>query len=279
MTAFSDALRKVGRAVPAWLPRGTAVGNRLLKPAYKLLGGQARAENVEVWPGVRMNLLPGECIGGNLFFSPHLYDCEERSWITEHLPQGGTFIDVGANIGAYTLWAAACLGQSGRVVAIEADPTNYSELLGNIALNPDAVVVDALNIGVAETAGELPFYHSPSRNAGGHSFVHHPGHEFVGTIPVRPLHEVLVERHAPPADLMKIDIEGYEREVLRSFFTDCMSAADLRPTHLVMELGEGPLAADTSYNSDLLEIVDSAGYRPVAGKRNVLFRLVEARHV
>lgn len=277
MNAVARGLRAIGRAVPAWLPRGTGIGNRLLKPIFRMADGRP-AQRVEVWPGIHMNLDPSDCIGGNLFFSPQLYDREERAWITRHLPATGVFVDVGANIGAYTLWAASHLGAQGRVVAIEADPTNFAGLCANVALNPSAGTVTPLNVGVGAEVGDLPFYHNGSDNPGGHSFVHHPGHRLLGTIAVRPLHDVLSEQGVDSIDVLKIDIEGFEREVLRRFFADCRAKADLRPSHVIMEMGEGPLAADPAYNSDLLEIMASAGYRQKAGRLNVLFQLAEPHH-
>lgn len=57
------------------------------------------------------------------------------AWITEVVQPGQVFCDIGANIGLYSLMAAARVGASGRVYAVEPHAANFLSLMGNIVLN------------------------------------------------------------------------------------------------------------------------------------------------
>ena len=70
-----------------------------------------------------------------LLFTPRLYDREEFAFLRKHLCPGETFIDVGAHIGTYKLYAASLVSSTGQVVAIEADPHTHALLAANIQLN------------------------------------------------------------------------------------------------------------------------------------------------
>src|SRR5580658_10181849 len=94
-------LSALTRRIPD-LPHASALSNRLVKPLWRRM--HRGAFRVSVWKGVDMIVDPADALGGNLAFIPHLYDTWERQAIRDLLPEGGTFVDVGANIGAYTLW-------------------------------------------------------------------------------------------------------------------------------------------------------------------------------
>ena len=63
------------------------------------------------------------------------YETHVRLAITERLPEGGTFVDIGANVGCLTLLAAKLVGPTGGVFAIEPNPANLQRLYAGIALN------------------------------------------------------------------------------------------------------------------------------------------------
>ena len=62
-----------------------------------------------------------DAIEGTLALLPQYYDSWELDQVRRHLPPSGTFVDLGANIGAYALWAAHCVGPQGKVLAVEAE--------------------------------------------------------------------------------------------------------------------------------------------------------------
>ena len=72
-----------------------------------------------------------------------VYEPLETALLKKELKEGQTFLDLGANIGYYTLLAARQVGPNGRVFAFEPDTTNFSLLKKNIAQNgyPNARLV------------------------------------------------------------------------------------------------------------------------------------------
>jgi len=78
----------------------------------------------ELRPGTGDRFTAWETFARNVYFSQNQY-----------LRPGHTVVDVGANIGCFTLLAARLVGPEGRVVAFEPDPKNLTQLQRNIALN------------------------------------------------------------------------------------------------------------------------------------------------
>jgi FkbM family methyltransferase len=124
--------------------------------------------------------------------------------------------DVGANIGAHTL-AMACLAPAGVVVAVELEPTTADHLAGNVARNlaeDGAADVRIRRVGLHRREGTLTLHTSAA----------HPGGAFTATtdshdvgsvdVPVTTLDRLVAEEGLTRVDLIKIDVEGAERDVL-----------------------------------------------------------------
>lgn len=141
----------------------------------------------------------------------------ETAALLASLPRGGTFVDVGANWGYFTLAAAHAVGPGGRVVALEPDPRMAAELRANVARNGIGIVT-VLETAAWEGAGEavLSGYAEADRNRGVSSLVAPPsGAARTFTVRTAALDEVLDARGIASADLVKIDVEGAEEGVLR----------------------------------------------------------------
>jgi FkbM family methyltransferase len=229
-------LMAVTRRIPP-LPYASALSNRLVKPLW--CRWHRGRYVVPVWNGIVMRVDPADAIGGYLTFIPQLYDRWERQVIRDCLPRGGTFVDVGANIGAHSLWAAQA-GGAAQVVAFEADPANFAELTSNIALN-GLSNIRAFQVGVSDAEEVLKLFRNRHGNAGGHTFVAGIHNDSAAVdVRCRPLRKLLAETEVTRVDLMKLDIEGFERRVLTRFFADVSPASPLRPRHLLIELKSGP---------------------------------------
>jgi FkbM family methyltransferase len=244
-------LMAITRRIPP-LPYASALSNRLVKPLWCRRHRDRYV--LPVWDGIVMRVDPADAIGGYLTFIPQLYDRWERQMIRDYLPRGGSFVDVGANIGAHSLWAATVGGAAARVLAFEADPTNFAELTSNIALN-HLSNIRAFHVGVSDADAVLKLFRNRHGNAGGHTFVA-AIHDDPAAVDVRcrPLRDLLVETGTAHVDLMKLDIEGFERRVLTRFFADILPASPLRPKHLLIELTSG------TEREALVELLAQEGY-------------------
>jgi FkbM family methyltransferase len=88
-----------------------------------------------------------------------LYVKEEGTihWIRENVKPGESFLDIGANVGIYTLVAANCVGPTGMVYAFEPHVVNFQSLLRNVAANQFQDRVRAFACALHERSAVLDF--------------------------------------------------------------------------------------------------------------------------
>ena len=257
------AVRRVTRALPR--VRGAGVVGNWLARWYNR---RPRRRVVADVHGMSMELDPAENVDGQLLFQPHLYDRRELTALGGRLRSGDTFVDVGAHIGLYTLYAASRVGPAGRVVAFEADPVNASLLRANVERNgartANVAVVEA---GVSDREETLRLGLNTAGNRSGNSFLA-DGTDGV-EVRCRPLGELLEDAGVTRVDGMKMDIEGFEYRVLRRFLDDAPDR--LWPRMLILEYQ--PEWNERAGGSSL-DLVVGRGYREVvrAGINRVLAR-------
>jgi FkbM family methyltransferase len=247
-------LLAVTRRLPRF--RGSGVIGRKLLGLYQRK--PRRPVTVDVL-GMRMHLDPGEAVDAELLFYPQLYDHREVRFLREHLGPGDCFLDVGANVGFYSLVASRQVGPSGRVLAIEADPFNYEKLASNLRLN-GADNVRALCLGVSDERETLRLGINSGGNRGGNSFLS-DGPEGV-LVECHPLAALLADQGVERVAGAKLDIEGFEFRVLDRFFSQADPA--VHPRFLIVEcnptLAIGP-------GEDVLALLLERGYRVVESSR------------
>lgn len=133
------------------------------------------------------------------------YEADQTAVFCEHVGAGATVIDLGANIGYYTLLAAHLVGPSGRVLACEPEPLNASFLRRHVSANRLGNV-EILEVAVADRAGEVRFTRGKGRGRG------HIADEGELMVPLRRLDDIVQEATMEP-DFLKIDVEGAEDDV------------------------------------------------------------------
>ncbi len=183
--------------------------------AKALLGSRLEARDVELKDRYSNRfLVPSlrEPIGFHLLIDG-IYEKEVLEFILSRLQTGSTFVDVGANIGAISIPAARKVGDSGRVLAIEASPKVFPYLERNVILN-QLSHVRCFNVAASSETGQLPFYEAPVDHFGMGSL----GTQFDKppvTIMANTLDQILAEEKIEQVDLLKIDVEGFEVRVLQ----------------------------------------------------------------
>ncbi|KQO66116.1 MULTISPECIES: FkbM family methyltransferase [unclassified Methylobacterium] len=214
--------------------------------------------------GARMRLYPynNNC-EKKVLFTPQFFDPEERALLRAKLQPGCTFLDIGANIGAYALFVAAFAGPRARILAVEPQPDVFDRLTYNIAQNPFGTV-KAVACAVADKAGELTLFVDP-RNRGESSL------KIVGTnegaqirVPAVPLLDLALGEGIARIDAMKLDVEGAEDLILEPFLR--AAPASLHPRLLIVENGTD------QWQIDLPALLEQHGYRRIARTRlNLIF--------
>ena len=209
------------------LKKGGCRLGRLLRTIYTRKPRQSSVADVL---GNKMLLDPHECVDGGLLFAPKHVQWREVRLLFACLQKGDTFLDIGANIGFYSLLASRLVGGTGRVLAIEADPYNYSRLQQNIRIN-NVKNITPVNLGVSDKPETLGLGRNLSGNRGGNSFLF-AGDESVD-VECMPLFEILKEQKVHSVKAAKIDIEGMEYRVLQKFIADAPGA--LLPETVIIE--------------------------------------------
>ncbi|CAM5626439.1 FkbM family methyltransferase OS=Streptomyces tendae OX=1932 GN=GUR47_20970 PE=4 SV=1 [Streptomyces tendae] len=186
-------------------------------------------------------------------WEPHL-----TAWLRRRLRPGDGFIDVGANIGAFSVLAARLVGDAGRVVAIEASPDLHRRLVGHVRLN-GLGNVRALNAAVSDRATTLTFALASSRNTGANSIVPYDGPvESSFEARALPLPELLGPAEIAAARVIKIDVEGAEGSVVRGL-APMLDA--LRPdAEITVEVAPERMARLGDRVEDLLGVMCDAGF-------------------
>lgn len=210
-------------------------------------------------PGLRPGLKMQLHHSGDQMISAKLrqdkcWEAYETALTLKHLHAGDVYVDVGANIGYYTLIAAQRVGPQGKVIAYEPDPDNFELLKTNVALNALAQV-------------QIFPYALYDKNADGELFLsgdNYGDHRIYDSSQVRPSRKISLvngDQHlrqlSERIDFLKIDTQGAEFFVvngLRQLIMD--NRAHLR---LMLEFCPYGIRHSGASGHDLLRLLDATG--------------------
>jgi FkbM family methyltransferase len=161
--------------------------------------------------GYDMKLELGDYIQRSIYLGT--FEPRESAQVRNDLKPGMTFIDVGANVGYYTLLAASLVGRRGRVLAFEPSPYAFDRLVETIKRN-NLSQVRAIQSGLSDGSGEEHLFLPDARGNHSPSMVPNGGGRPIN-VPVRRLDDWLAEHEVDQVDLMKIDVEGFEPNVIK----------------------------------------------------------------
>jgi FkbM family methyltransferase len=212
---------------------------------------------VRLNPGFRMKLDLTDPEQLKVYFYGHYHERYEARLVQRLLAPGEVFWDIGANVGYFSLVAAAALGPRGRVVAFEPGTASFARLSDNLALN-DCGNVSAYNLAAAAAAGEARLYRAEDIADTGAS-LYGPGPEAAPFEVCRTvsLDDFSREQNLPFPALIKMDVEGAELAVLEGA-AGLLAAA--RPL-LLLEMEEKTLAAAGASKDKIQDLLRSLGYR------------------
>jgi FkbM family methyltransferase len=159
------------------------------------------------------------------------YNRDELDFLRAHLPPGGTFVDVGANVGTYAMVLARQVGSRGKVIAIEPHPVTHARLVFNRAAS-GAAQVTLIAAAAGPTDGELLIETDGDNLGASHIVTGEPSGRAI-RVPSWRLQRILDDAGIDHVDALKIDVEGYEDRVLGCFFEQ--APASLLPRAVVIE--------------------------------------------
>lgn len=179
------------------------------------------------------------------------------------LRPGDTFVDVGANVGTYSLLAAHLVGREGRVLAFEPVPATRARLERNVSLN-DVPQLEIVAHGLGAEPGRTSFF-----VADGSSGLSSRYNDSGGTrveVEIGTLDAVLGDTASPR--LMKIDVEGMELEVMRG--ATRLLGSERAPMIVFEAHPDHMRAAGTSYAEVRAFLQEHGGYELYALRRTGL---------
>ncbi|WP_188608557.1 FkbM family methyltransferase [Chelatococcus reniformis] len=267
-TPLIRAAIAVTRTLPeTWLGRRVALALRQL--AIRRLDGAP--VDIEVL-GARMRLFPYKNIcEKKVLFTPQFFDAEELEILARRVEaardrdEGFNFLDVGANVGAYSVFVAAKAGPRARILSIEPQPDVFERLVFNVRQN-QWPTVKAIACAVADKSGELTLFLDPD-NSGESSL------KILGSsdatpirVPAKTLHQLAYEERFEHIDAAKLDVEGAEDLILEPFFRT--APRSLYPKLIILEDGSG------RWQIDLPKLIEDTGYKLLVRTRlNFVFEL------
>lgn len=134
------------------------------------------------------------------------YEPEQTALFIRHVQPGGTFLDVGAHVGFYTLLGSRLVGREGHVWAFEPDPTNAHHLREHVRING----LSNVRVEEAAVAAEEGTARFGGGSGSGTGRLTGAGEVSVRTVSLDPL----CACHGLEPSAIKIDVEGAETAVI-----------------------------------------------------------------
>jgi FkbM family methyltransferase len=184
-----------------------------------------------------------------------IYEPLETKLLLERLKPGQTFVDIGANIGYYTLLAARQVGPQGKVYAFEPDTENFKLLQKNIEINGYSNVT-LIAQAVSNQSGEAKLYLNPL-NLGDHRLVDTKDGRASISIQQVALDDYFKQLETLP-HFIKMDIQGAESGALAGMKELLARCASLI---LVTEFGPEGLRRFGADPKDYLTALTLAGFK------------------
>lgn len=240
----------------------------------KALAKEVGPFDVEIDGGIKARLYPGENRCEKRAFSGmQHWDRKEREALSQALTNSTSrpfvFLDVGANVGIYSLHVHAEAMKAGvptRILAIEPSIETCGRLENNI--NANAAAIQIIRAAVSDEPGSGHLASGGSNRGEAHLSARKAGETGEAVI-VDTLPRICRANGLTAIDAMKVDIEGHDLKALTTFFEDATPA--LHPQLLILETGKAA-------GSPLIELCAAHGYR-VTERTGLNTILVKDKHV
>ena len=167
---------------------------------------------------------------GNAIYWRGAHDWAPIFVLEKYLKTGDTFIDVGANQGEYSLWAARKVGTNGKVVSFEPMPQLFDQLTANIRLN------ESFQKTISPVTEKFSIE--------------------LGKIQLDTLDEQIEELKINKVNFLKIDVEGAELQVLKGALNTLKKHLPI----LLLEINKDACIAGGYLPEDILELLKPFNY-------------------
>lgn len=171
---------------------------------------------------------------------------------------GDTVIDVGANIGYYTILASQCVKESGRVFSFEPVSKIYKRLLFNTLGHKNITTIKSA-CGKEKCLTKISVYNDSVSAGSSISAPDNSVTESLEEIEVLRLDDYMRQKGIKKVDVVKIDVEGYEMNVLRGM--EGIIRANLA-LNIFIEINKELLSAAGTSTEEIFSYLQSLGLKP-----------------
>lgn len=185
------------------------------------------------------------------------FEPQETQLVASYLRRGMTFVDAGANIGYFSLLAASIVGSEGIVYAFEPSPIEVCRLKANVSRNAiDRIIV--VESGLGSRPGLIELFVPITFENRSPTMVPHDGQGQAVPVAVTTLDAFCAERGIERIDLLKMDVEGFESDIVRG--SDSL-LKNRRIKGILCEFNQTWLVANGTSGDELYDLIRSYGYR------------------
>jgi FkbM family methyltransferase len=210
--------------------------------------------------GTKISANTRDAVGQYIYYFG-VWEPNLTGWIRHRLVPGDLFIDIGANIGYYSLLAARLVGDSGRVVAVEALPAIFAVLQRNVKINK-ARNVRVVNVAAWDCEEMIAVYTNSDDLPGQTTAIRFWADKYQlkqqTLVAAAPLTNILSREEIKGARLIKIDVEGAEWRVLagmKSMIGICRNDIEV-----IVEVSPSALGAEGRTVEELLDLFRLNGF-------------------
>jgi FkbM family methyltransferase len=242
-----------------------------IRPAYdRMLATVARNRGLErVINGTDRFRLGAQSRG----FIAEKYEPSVWGRVMREVRAGDQVAEVGASMGLYALAFAGRVGAGGHVTAFEPDPESVSALEANVGVNGWQDRVTVVRAAVGQSSGQVRF--AAARGQESRIEMRPEVCDRVITVPMVTLDDVFAGRRI---DVIKIDVEGFEQQVIQGART-ILSEERRRPRAILVEVHPFAWAGASTTSASFLGLLESMGYRVEDMQGAAVSSITEYGHV
>lgn len=192
----------------AFHPKFFGVHKHIFK-RFNLFRGVVQTVN---YNGFQLTLHLDDWIQENIYFL-RAYEKSELKAVSNILKPGDVFLDLGANLGLYSLHASRIVGENGKVISFEPFSINFNALKEHISMNQLSNIRPE-NLAVGKTPGTITLYHNESEDNLGMVTASPIEDAIKEEVKVVSIDAYLEEESLQKVNFIKIDIEGFEYPTL-----------------------------------------------------------------
>jgi FkbM family methyltransferase len=245
--------------VPGWQLGGEAQRKGIGRRVRARLWRHFRAPLKVRWlMGLNLCVLPGNETSESIYVTG-AYEPNEFHMLNTLLTPGMVFVDAGANMGLYAIYAARKVGDAGYVVAIEPSARECEQLEANVNLNALSNV-RIVRAAVSDCTGSADLLVAQNENSG-HNTLGTFGYESVRsvgteTVAVTSIDSLVSDMHLTTVDVIKMDIEGAE---LRALTGALNTLSEHRPI-VLLEISDLTLRKQAATGAEVRALLVGLGY-------------------